>query len=151
MSGAFPVIHVDGGMARIYAYGPMKTMLPFLAVGVGGFVGSVMRYSLSLIGQRCSVTFPHGTLWSNLLGCLAIGAVTALAAKTEVLSPAMRLLLATGFCGGFTTMSTFTYEMFKFVQATEYLYASGYLLLTMAGCAAMFCLGMLAVSLIVKV
>ena len=145
------MIHVDGVMARIYAYGPMKTMLPFLAVGVGGFVGSVLRYSLSLIGQRCSVTFPHGTLWANLLGCLVIGAVTALAAKTEVLSPTMRLLLATGLCGGFTTMSTFAYEMFKFVQATEYLYASGYFLLTMAGCAAMFCLGMSAVSLIVKV
>jgi len=124
--------------------------MPFLVVGVGGFIGSVLRYALSLLGQRCSVTFPHGTLWSNLLGCLAIGAVTALAAKTGALSPTMRLLLATGFCGGFTTMSTFTYEMFKFVQATEYLYASGYFLLTVAGCAATFCLGMAAVGFLTK-
>lgn len=109
-----------------------------------------MRYSLSLIGQRCSVTFPHGTLWANLLGCLMIGALTALAAKTEVLSPTVRLLLATGLCGGFTTLSTFTYEMFKLVQATEYLYASGYFLSTVAGGAAMFCLGMFAVGLITK-
>ena len=129
----------------------MKMVMPFLVVGAGGFIGSVMRYALSLLGQRCSVTFPHGTLWSNLLGCLVIGVVSALAAKTEVLSPTMRLLLATGLCGGFTTMSTFTFEMFKFVQATEYLYASGYFLLTMAGCAAMFSLGMLAVSLVTKV
>ena len=129
----------------------MKTVMPFLVVGAGGFIGSVMRYALSLLGQRCSVTFPHGTLWSNLLGCLVIGVLSALAAKTEVLSPTMRLLLATGLCGGFTTMSTFTYEMFKFVQATEYLYASGYFLLTMAGCAAMFCLGMFAVGLVTKV
>jgi len=128
----------------------MKTAMPFLVVGVGGFIGSVLRYALSLLGQRCSVTFPHGTLWSNLLGCLAIGAVTALAAKTGALSPTMRLLLATGFCGGFTTMSTFTYEMFKFVQATEYLYASGYFLLTVAGCAATFCLGMAAVGFLTK-
>ena len=128
----------------------MKTVFPFLVVGAGGFVGSVMRYALSLMGQRASITFPHGTLWSNLLGCLVIGVVTALAAKTEALSPTMRLLLATGFCGGFTTMSTFTYELFKFVQASEYLYASGYFLLTMAGCAAAFCLGTLAVTLIVK-
>ena len=128
----------------------MKTAMPFLVVGVGGFIGSVLRYALSLLGQRCSVTFPHGTLWSNLLGCLAIGAVTALAAKTGALSPTMRLLLATGFCGGFTTMSTFTYEMFRFVQATEYLYASGYFLLTIVGCGAMLCLGMFAVSLITK-
>ena len=129
----------------------MKTVMPFLVVGVGGFVGSVMRYALSLLGQRCSIAFPHGTLWSNLLGCLVIGVLSAVAAKTEVLSPTMRLLLATGLCGGFTTMSTFTYEMFKFVQATEYLYASGYFLLTMAGCAAMFCLGLFAVSLVTKV
>lgn len=129
----------------------MKTVMPFLVVGVGGFIGSVLRFALSLLGQRFSVTFPHGTLWSNLLGCFVIGVVSALAAKTEVLSPTMRLLLATGLCGGFTTMSTFTYEMFTFVQATEYLYASGYFLLTMAGCAAMFCLGMFAVSLVTKV
>jgi CrcB protein len=129
----------------------MNTAMPFIVVGVGGFIGSIMRYALSLLGQRFSVTFPHGTLWSNLLGCLVIGVVAALAAKTEVLSPTMRLLLATGLCGGFTTMSTFTYEMFKFVQAAEYLYASGYFLLTMAGCAAMFCLGMFAVGLVTKV
>ena len=129
----------------------MKTLVPFLAVGAGGFAGSVLRYALSLLGQRLSIAFPHGTLWSNLLGCLVIGALTALAAKTETLSPAMRLLLATGFCGGFTTMSTFTYEMFKFVQATEYLYASGYFLLTIVGCAVTFYLGMLAVGLITKV
>jgi len=138
----------DGTM---YTLTLMKTVMPFLVVGVGGFIGSVMRYALSLAGQRFSVTFPHGTLWSNLLGCLVIGAVSALAAKTEVLSPTLRLLLATGLCGGFTTMSTFAYEMFKFVQASEYLYASGYFLLTLAGCAATFCLGMAAVTLITKV
>jgi len=129
----------------------MKTVMPFLVVGVGGFIGSAMRYALSLFGQRFSVTFPHGTLWSNLLGCLVIGVVTALAAKTEALSPTLRLLLATGLCGGFTTMSTFTYETFKFVQASEYLYASGYFVLTLAGCAAMFCLGMAAVTFVTKV
>lgn len=129
----------------------MKTVMPFLVVGVGGFVGSVMRYALSLVGQRFSITFPHGTLWSNLLGCLVIGVVAALAAKTEALSPTLRLLLATGLCGGFTTMSTFTYEMFKFVQASEYLYASGYFLLTLIGCAVMFCLGMAAVTFFTKV
>ncbi len=129
----------------------MKTVMPFLVVGVGGFIGSVLRYALSLLGLRVSITFPHGTLWANLMGCLVLGAVTALSAKTEVLSPTMRLLLATGLCGGFTTMSTFTYEMFKFVQATEYLYASGYFLLTIVGCAVTFYLGMFGVGLITKV
>lgn len=128
----------------------MRAFLPFLAVGTGGFIGASLRYALSLLGQRVSVTFPHGTLWANLLGCLILGCVTALAARTGVLSPTARLLLATGLCGGFTTMSTFTYEMFKFVQDAEYLYASGYFLVTVTGCAAMFCLGIYTVGLIVK-
>jgi len=144
-------IRVDGHAGAIYAYPVMKTIMPFLMVGAGGFVGSVMRYALSLLGQRFSVTFPHGTLWSNLLGCLVIGSLTALTARAEVLSPTLRLLLATGLCGGFTTLSTFTYEMYTFTQASEYLYASGYFLLTLAGCAVMFCLGMASVAFLTKV
>ena len=128
----------------------MKTLIPFLTVGCGGFVGSVMRFALSLLGQRFSVTFPHGTLWANLLGCLILGVIAALAAKTELLTPTARLLLATGLCGGFTTMSTFTYETFKFMEDAEYLYAAGYCAMTLVGCMAFFCLGMYAVSLITK-
>lgn len=128
----------------------MKTVLPFLAVGCGGFVGSVLRYALSLACQRYSATFPHGTLWANLLGCLTLGAVTALAAKAGGLSPAARLLLATGVCGGFTTMSTFTYELYKFLEDAEYLYAAGYFSLTVAGCLAAFFLGLAGFSLLAK-
>jgi len=129
----------------------MKMLFPFLVVGAGGFIGSMMRYALAVLTQRSSVTFPHGTLWANLLGCFIIGVVTALAARTSVLSPTLRLLLATGLCGGFTTMSTFTYEMFKFVQASEYLYASFYFVTTLVGCAVMFCLGLLTAGFLVKV
>jgi len=128
----------------------MKTVSSFLAVGIGGFIGSVLRYMLALLGQRFSITFPHGTLWANLIGCLILGIVTAVAVKTETLSPTMRLLLATGLCGGFTTMSTFTYEMFKFVQDSEYLYASGYFLVTVIGCAVTFCPGLYTVGLMMK-
>jgi CrcB protein len=128
----------------------MKTVLPFLVVGCGGFVGSVLRYSLSLLDQRYSATFPQGTLWSNLGGCLILGAVSALAAKTGALSPTLRLLLATGLCGGFTTMSTFTYELFKFLEDAEYLYALGYFLLTFLGCMASFCLGYFMVTFMTK-
>jgi CrcB protein len=128
----------------------MKTVLPFLVVGFGGCVGSVFRYALSLACQRYSASFPHGTLWANLLGCLILGGVSALAAKTGALSPTVRLLLATGLCGGFTTMSTFTYEMYKFLEDAEYLYAAGYFSLTLAGCLAFFCLGLGAVALLLK-
>jgi len=128
----------------------MKTVLPFLVVGCGGFVGSVLRYALSLACQRHSAVFPHGTLWANLLGCLVLGALSALAARTGALSPATRLLLATGLCGGFTTMSTFTYELFRFLEDAEYLYAAGYFSLTLAGCLASFWLGLWVAALMVK-
>ena len=121
-----------------------------LAVGAGGFIGSVLRYGLSLAGQRFSATFPHGTLWANLLGCLLLGGVVALAAEAEILSPPARLFWATGLCGGFTTMSTFMYEMARMTQDTEYWIASGYFAATLAGCAAAFWAGTLVVRVLVK-
>ena len=121
-----------------------------LAVGAGGFVGSILRYGLSLAGQRLSISFPHGTLWANLLGCLLLGAVTAVAAETEILSPSARLFWATGLCGGFTTMSTFMYEMSRFGQDSEYWVASGYFAATLAGGALAFWAGTLAVRLLMK-
>jgi CrcB protein len=128
----------------------MNRILPMLVVGAGGFIGAILRYLLSLAGQRFSFTFPHGTLWANLLGCLALGIVTALATETESISPSTRLFLATGICGGFTTMSTFTYETFQFAQDSEYLYAAVYGVTTIAGCAAMFYIGLLTVRFMMK-
>lgn len=125
-------------------------LFPMLAVGAGGFIGSVLRYGLSLAGQRFSVTFPHGTLWANLLGCLVLGGVAALVAETEILSPSARLFWATGLCGGFTTMSTFMYEMSRFAQDSEYWVASGYFAATLAGCALAFWAGTLAIRLLMK-
>lgn len=63
---------------------------------------------------------------------------------------ALSLLLATGLCGGFTTMSTFTYETFKVMEDAEYLFAAGYFFLTLVGYMAYFSLGLYAVSLITK-
>ncbi len=105
---------------------------------------------LSILAQRWSISFPHGTLWANLLGCLAIGAIATLATATEALSPSMRLLLATGVCGGFTTMSSFIYELMQLLRESEFYLAAGYLGLTLVGCALMFVLGSLAVKAILK-
>jgi len=69
------------------------------------------------------------------------GMVVTLATATESISPTMRLFLATGICGGFTTMSSFIYELVQFVKDHEYLYAGAYFSLTLVGCMAMFCLG----------
>ena len=128
----------------------MSKIFSILLVGAGGFIGTILRYLLSLVGQRLSFTFPHGTLWANLLGCFAIGIVTTLATTTESISPSNRLFLTTGICGGFTTMSTFTYETFQFAHDSEYLYAALYCVATIAGCAAMFYIGALTVKLLLK-
>lgn len=105
--------------------------------------GGVSRYGMTLLTQNVSAfSLPYGTLVSNLAGCLLIGIIAGLAGKTGLLSTEMRLLLATGFCGGFTTLSSFMYELARFVQDKEYFFASTYFAATLAGAALAFALGL---------
>jgi CrcB protein len=122
----------------------LRTVLPFVFVGLGSMLGGVSRYGMTLITQNVSVfSIPYGTLVSNLAGCLIIGVIAGLSGRTELLSPEMRLLLATGFCGGFTTMSSFVYELGQFVQDKEFFFASSYFVATLAGAGLAFVLGLL--------
>jgi CrcB protein len=117
---------------------------PLLYVGLGSMLGGLSRYGLSLATQSVSAfSLPWGTLASNLAGCLAIGVITGIGGRSELLSTEMRLLLATGFCGGFTTMSSFVYELGQFVQDQEYFFASTYFVATLAGAGLAFALGLL--------
>jgi CrcB protein len=107
-------------------------------------VGGVSRYGMSLVTQNyAALSIPFGTLVSNIAGCLLIGLIAGIGAASQVLSTEMRLLLATGFCGGFTTMSSFVYELGQFIQDKEYFYASSYLVATLAGAGLAFVLGLL--------
>ena len=107
-------------------------------------LGGLSRYGLSLATQSISAfSLPWGTLASNLAGCLAIGVIAGIGGRSELLSTEMRLLLATGFCGGFTTMSSFVYELGQFVQDQEYFFASTYFVATLAGAGLAFALGLL--------
>jgi fluoride exporter len=82
-----------------------------LAVAGGGALGSVLRYLVSLGAARTAGTgFPWGTLIVNVAGCLIAGVLFGLAEERAVFSPVVRLLLLTGFVGGFTTFSTFAVE-----------------------------------------
>lgn len=92
-------------------------MLNCLAVGAGGFVGAVLRYLVSMIPLDKTGAFPVNTLLINILGAFAIGAITALGAKTAGLDPRLTLLLKTGICGGFTTFSTFALETAGLMQS----------------------------------
>ena len=79
-----------------------------------------------------------------------VGLIAGFSEKTGLLSTEVRLLLATGFCGGFTTMSSFVYELGQFVQDKEYFFASSYFVLTLAGAGLAFALGLLLTELILR-
>ena len=83
----------------------------FLIVGLGGAVGSMLRYGVQKIFQaQTVVTFPTGTLLVNIAGCFLIGILWSLVSRSLTWNDEMKLLLMTGFCGGFTTFSAFTLE-----------------------------------------
>ena len=119
-------------------------------VGIGGFFGSIARYGLSVFCQRFSVEWPFGTLAANVFGCFLIGVIASLSDRAESLSPATRLFLATGFCGGFTTMSSMIYETAQMARSGEYLHASGYVGITLAGSMTAFLAGAVLVRVVVK-
>lgn len=80
-------------------------------VALGGALGSAARYAVSqLVHDHASAPFPLSTMTVNIAGCLAIGLFYGLATRHGLLGPNMKLFLTTGFCGGFTTFSTFCNE-----------------------------------------
>jgi CrcB protein len=88
-----------------------------LAVGLGSAIGGVARYSLTrLVQDRTDVAFPFGTLTVNVLGCLLIGIIIQASVSGGRMSDTTKLLLTSGFCGGFTTFSTFSYESIELIQ-----------------------------------
>lgn len=81
-----------------------------LFVGVGGCIGAVLRYLISLLPISETALFPYRTFAVNLLGCFAIGIIAALVEKNTMADPRLILFLKVGICGGFTTFSTFGLE-----------------------------------------
>ncbi len=91
-----------------------------LLIGAGGFIGSALRYLISLfIQNKVLSTFPFGTFAVNVLGCFLIGAVYALSERGN-LNAEWRLFLATGILGGFTTFSSFSNETVSMIRDAQY-------------------------------
>lgn len=112
-----------------------------LLVALGGAAGSVARYLLSRAVQGTMLSaFPFGTMTVNVLGCLMLGAVCGPADGGLGMSRGLRLMLTMGFCGGFTTFSTFMNESASLMRAGNALMAAAYI-----GASVM--LGLLAVFL----
>ena len=92
-----------------------------LLVGTGGFIGSVMRYLVQVFVEKgLTSTFPLGTLIANIAGSFIIGVVFALAEKGNLMSAEWRMFLAVGFCGGFTTFSSFAYNNFNMLKESSF-------------------------------
>jgi len=106
----------------------MKTaFIVFAGSGIGG----VARFAVqSWVAGLAQFTFPVGTFIVNLAGCFLIGLFYALGDKGNLLTPEWRIGLTTGFCGGFTTFSTFAFENTILMRTGDYLYFALYISLS---------------------
>ena len=95
-------------------------MKAVLLVFLGGGIGSVLRFWIGKYLNSPNNGIPYGTFLANILGSLLIGIILGLAVKNNTFSQNQTLLLATGFCGGFTTFSTFAYENHVFLKTGDF-------------------------------
>lgn len=114
-------------------------MKAILMVFLGGGLGSVLRFLITKGLNKSTLEIPFGTFTVNILGSLLLGLILGISLKSGALSNNTILFLATGFCGGFTTFSTFSFENQVFLRSGDYtnfaIYTLGSIL---AGFAAIF-------------
>lgn len=115
-------------------------MKQLILVFIGGGFGSALRFLIGKWLNSSETGIPYGTFAANILGSLLIGIILGLAAKNDSLTQNQTLLLATGFCGGFTTFSTFAYENHVFLKSGDFMTFAIYTI-------ASFIVGFLAVFL----
>jgi fluoride exporter len=106
----------------------------FFIVGFGSFFGGGFRFFLSkYIQNRYEKSFPFGTFFVNILGCLLIGLFYGLFDHGNIINPDYMLFLTVGICGGFTTFSTFMNENFQLFKAANYFHFSMYIISSVSG------------------
>ena len=122
----------------------------FFWVCMGGAAGTGARYLISGWALTAfGLTFPWGTLAVNVIGSFLIGALMHVGLTTQFFSPTLRIALATGVMGGFTTYSAFNYETLQFLQEGARLYALANVALMLFGCLAAGAAGLWAARLLV--
>ena len=117
--------------------------------GIGGFIGSVLRYWISVVAYRFfGQDFPYGTLFVNVSGCLLIGFVMTLFEERFVFSSNLRIFLTIGILGGFTTFSSFSYETIALLREGSYFLGTVNVLLTVFLCLVATAIGGIAGKLL---
>jgi len=101
-----------------------------ILVFIGGGSGSIARYLLGKLLNSSNNGIPYGTFAANILGSLLIGIILGWALKNNSLSSQTTLLVATGFCGGFTTFSTFAYENHALLKSGDFMTFAFYAITT---------------------
>ena len=99
-----------------------------ILVGIGSGIGGICRYLISLAMNHGVNGFPWGTFTVNVAGCLLIGILWGATSRIQSISPALLLFLMVGFCGGFTTFSTFSKEGLTLLQTDNYMLFTLYVL-----------------------
>ena len=118
----------------------------FLFVALGGAVGAMARYAISLIPLKTE--FPFLTLITNVIGAILIGFIVGITSGRDGVSKNMVLFWKTGVCGGFTTFSTFSAETVALIQEGRLVWAFGSISLHVAGSLAMTAAGLLSYQMI---
>ena len=106
--------------------------MSFVFVALGGALGAVARYAISLIPVKTQ--FPILTLVTNILGAILIGFIVGITDKKSDVSPNTVLFWKTGVCGGFTTFSTFSLEAYKLLENKAYVLGGVYVVLSVCCC-----------------
>ncbi len=110
-------------------------MVKYLLVAVGGMIGAVSRYALGgWISDATAGRFPYGTLAVNVIGCLIIGFFLTLGYEKFSWSPELRVFIAVGILGGFTTFSTFSFETVSLLRESSYYLAMFNMAASLVGC-----------------
>ena len=111
-----------------------------LLVFIGGGLGSVVRMGVSwLVHANFKTVFPFATLCSNIISCVILALTVVFLNEKLIENPGLRMLILVGFCGGFSTFSTFSFETVELMRSGNMLYAFANILISVTVCVALIC------------